>query len=257
MFDLGSVSTPWRDIFTASMTVGIVCTSTVLIVNGSSSFRVKRIQDVGAPTSDTDAATKKYVDDTNVNTRSYVDIMESATMTYVDAHDHATRNSNDNAIAELLAQIDVLSTQAGQIVTFLVAEMSEEEIPFIVIYNEDDNSKTLTVGQERALNFTLPASLQEHTDLITEVKLTFSCRKTDGVRFFKGRSTTSLGFDLTGTALTVTESFPAFALSTSPLKEILNVKVTLRVTVASKVFTVASTTVKVRDRLAQNFTMSM
>jgi hypothetical protein len=77
----------------------------------------------------------------------------------VDAHDRATRNSNDNAIAELLAQIDVLSTQAGQIVTFLVAEMSEVEIPFKVIYNEDDNSKTLTVGQERALDFTFPASL--------------------------------------------------------------------------------------------------
>jgi hypothetical protein len=47
--------------------------------------------------------------------------MESAIMVYVDAHVQATRNSNDNAIAELLAQIDTLSTQAGQIVTFLVA----------------------------------------------------------------------------------------------------------------------------------------
>jgi hypothetical protein len=40
---------------------------------------------------------------------------------------------------------------------------------------------------------------------------------------------------LTGIELTVTESFPAFALSTGPLNEILTVEVTLRVTVASKV----------------------
>jgi hypothetical protein len=62
---------------------------------------------------------------------------------------------------------------------------------------------------------------------------------------------------MTGTELTVMESFPAFGLSTGQLDEILNVKVTLRVTIAYNVFTVASTTVKVRDRLEQDFTMSM
>jgi hypothetical protein len=84
MFDSGSVSTPWRDILTANMTVGLVCTTAALTFNISSSFSDKRIQDVGAPTSDTDAATKKYVDDTNVSTRSYVDTKESSTRTYVD-----------------------------------------------------------------------------------------------------------------------------------------------------------------------------
>jgi hypothetical protein len=157
----------------------------------------------------------------------------------------------------LLSQIDTLSTQAGQIVTFLVAEMSEEEIPFRVIYNEVNDSKTLSVGQERPLYFNFPASLQQHTDLITEVRINFSCRKTNGVRFLTSQSSTSLAFDLTGSALTVTETFPAYAMTRSVLGETLNVKVTLRVTIASKTFTVASTSVKVRDRFAQNFTMSM
>jgi hypothetical protein len=87
MFDLGSVSTPWRDIFTANMTVGLVCTTAALTVNTSYSFSDKRIQDVYAPTSDTDAATKKYVGDTNVSTRSYVDSKESNTRTYVDTQE--------------------------------------------------------------------------------------------------------------------------------------------------------------------------
>jgi hypothetical protein len=223
-FDIGSYSTPWRHNYTGSLTV-----------YSYSYFSGKRIQGVGAPTSDTDAATKKYVDDTETDTRSYVDAQNQA----------------------LLSQIDTLSAQAGQIISILAAEMSEEEIPFRVIYSEDNNSKMLTVGQARALHFIFPASLQNHTDLITEVKLTFSCRKTTGHMFLRGRSTTTLGFNMTGTELTVYESFPAFGLSTGQLDEILNVKVTLRVTIASNVFTVASTTVKVRDRLEQDFTMYM
>jgi hypothetical protein len=243
--------------FTAIMTVGLVCTTAALTVSISSSFSDKRIQDVGAPTSETDAATKKYVDDTNADERLYVDIRESAIRVYVDAQDHATRNSNDNAIAQLLGQIDVLSTQSSQTVTFLVAEMSEEEIPFRVIYNEVNDSKTLSVGHDRPLYFTFPSSLEQHTDLITKVRITFSCRKSDGVRFLSSQSSTTLAFDLTAFALTVAESFRAYAMTTSVLGQTLNVKVTLRVTVASKTCTVACTFVKVRDRLAQNFTMSM
>jgi hypothetical protein len=221
---IGSVSLPWRHIYSLSLTV-----------KSQAYFSGSRIRDVGAPISDTDAATKKYVDDTETDTRSYVDAQK----------------------LDLLTQINVLSTQAGHIISILAAEMSEEEIPFRVIYSEDNNSKMLTVGQARALHFIFPASLQNYTDLITEVKLTFSCRKTTGFMFLRGRSTTTLGFDMTGTELTVNESFPAFGLSTGPLDEILNVKVTLRVTIASNIFTVASTTVKVRDRLEQDFTMFM
>jgi hypothetical protein len=163
---IGSVSLPWRHLYSLSPTV-----------NSQANFSGSRIQGVGAPLSDTDAATKKYVDDNETNTRSYVDAQK---------HD-------------LLSQIDTLSTQAGQIISILAAEMSEEEIPFRVIYSEDNNSKMLTVGQVRALHFIFPASLQNHTDLITEVKLTFSCRKSTGFMFLRGRSTTTLGFDMTGT----------------------------------------------------------
>jgi hypothetical protein len=222
--DIGSVSLPWRHIYFSYLTV-----------YSFAYFSGSRIQGVGAPTSDTDAATKKYVDDAETDTRSYVDAQKQ----------------------DLLSQISTLSTQMGHIISILAAEMREEEIPFRVIYSEDDNSKMLTVGQARALHFIFPASLQNHTDLITEVKLTFSCRKSTGFMFLRGRSTTSLSWDMTGTDLLVQESFPAFGLSTGQLDEILNVKVTLRVTIASNVFTVASTTVKVRDRLEQDFTMFM
>jgi predicted regulator of Ras-like GTPase activity (Roadblock/LC7/MglB family) len=151
-----------KNISASSVVKTVICEVDSLIANTSASFGHNRLEEVGAPTSDTDAATKKYVDDMGTDTMSYVDAQNQA----------------------LLSQIDTLSTQAGQIISILVAEMSEEEIPFRVIYNEDNNSKMLTVGQERALHFIFPASLHNHTDLITEVKLTFSCRKITGYLFF-------------------------------------------------------------------------
>jgi hypothetical protein len=83
------VSTPKRGIFTANMSVD------ALIVNNASTFSDKRIQDVDAPTSDTNAATKKYVDDKDVGTITYVNTTESAIMTYLDAKDVATPNYVD------------------------------------------------------------------------------------------------------------------------------------------------------------------
>jgi hypothetical protein len=62
---------------------------------------------------------------------------------------------------------------------------------------------------------------------------------------------------MTGTTPTVTKTYLAESVSTLAIGEALNAKATLRVTVASKVFTVTFTTVRIQDRLAQNFTISM
>jgi hypothetical protein len=61
------------------MTVGLVCTAAVLIVNIYAKFSGSRLQEVGAPTADADAATKKNVDDTDAATRTYVNTKDAAT----------------------------------------------------------------------------------------------------------------------------------------------------------------------------------
>jgi hypothetical protein len=208
---------------------GGMCTiPTLSVINFFDLNNERRITSMSAPLFDFYAANTKYVDD-----------KDSATRTYVDAKDAATRNYSNNAVTalstETMTEVDVLSTQASQVVTFLVAEMAEEEIRFRPVADEASNLKTCTLQQEIPLYFTLPALLQQHTDLITEVHLVFSFRKTKGIIFLEGRNTTSLTFDMTGTTLTVTETYYAESVSTLALGEILNAKVSLRATVASKV----------------------
>jgi hypothetical protein len=70
----------------------------------------KALRNVGAPTADADAATKKYVDDTDAATRTYVDDIDAATNSRV-------------ANVEAAIQFQLLPTINSHIVTHLTAEV--------------------------------------------------------------------------------------------------------------------------------------
>jgi hypothetical protein len=59
-----------KNISASSVVKTVICEVDSLIANTSASFGHNRIEEVGTPTSDDDAATKKYVDDTDAATRT-------------------------------------------------------------------------------------------------------------------------------------------------------------------------------------------
>jgi hypothetical protein len=94
LFDLVTADTPWKHIFTVALTA-LVFMAEALVVTTSANFSGIRLQQVGAPTTDADAATKKYVDDTDAGTTTYVNTKDADTRTCVNAKDTATRTYVD------------------------------------------------------------------------------------------------------------------------------------------------------------------
>jgi hypothetical protein len=92
VFDLGTADTPWKHIFTVAFTAVLFRTDALLT---NANFSGIRLQEVGAPTADADAATKKYVDDTDAVTKTYVNTKDADTMTYVNTKDATTRTYVD------------------------------------------------------------------------------------------------------------------------------------------------------------------
>jgi hypothetical protein len=115
MSDLGDTSTRWRNMYIKNISASSVIKTVVfeadsLIVNNYASFNGNRLESVGTPTSDQDAATKKFVDDT-----------DAATRTYVDDTDAAMSSRVSGVVSSI--QFELIPTINSPIVTHLTAEV--------------------------------------------------------------------------------------------------------------------------------------
>jgi hypothetical protein len=115
IYDLGDTSTRWRNMYTKHISASSVIKTTLieadsLIVKNYASFNGNRLESVGEPTSDDDAATKKFVDDT-----------DTATRTYVDDKDAAMSSRVSGVVSSL--QFELLPSINSPIVTHLTTEV--------------------------------------------------------------------------------------------------------------------------------------
>jgi hypothetical protein len=130
MFDLGTAATPWKHTYTVALTA-LVFKAEALVVETSATFVGIRLQQVGAPTADADAANKKYVDDTDTATRTYVDTREAATRTYANAKDTASRtyvDTKDAATRTLVGAVDTRLTDYSSTFKFTLAGALREPV---------------------------------------------------------------------------------------------------------------------------------
>jgi hypothetical protein len=99
-----------KTISASSFIKTVVSEADSLIVNNYASFNGNRLEEVGTPTSEDDAATKKFVDDT-----------DAATTTYVDDTDAAMTSRVSGVVSSI--QFEPIPTINSPIVTHLTAEV--------------------------------------------------------------------------------------------------------------------------------------